>query len=494
MSTRTEQLSTTKWMLIALLSAAVSLLVIRWIRSGAATQHPVATGPNVVLIVLDTTRADYFSCYGFPRPITPRMDAFASEGARYTRAYSTSFWTLPSHATMFTGLYPSEAGATSETNHLPEAADTLAELLSTAGYKTGAVVCNGWVSRDRGFAQGFADYAEMWRGPADMNAESPPENRLAKAPQVAAEWIKRNSGGGSFFLFINFNYPHLPYSPPERIVKQRLQTAGYDPKSVDRLRQINSEWKHFAGQQPLSESDFEIIRELYAGEMAYTDECVAKVLDALVDANILDDTLVIITSDHGESLGEHDLLGHPPSMYETTMHIPLMLRFPPRFEPGTVNNDLVSLVQLVPTVLDVCDLYALMPKAVAARPSLASEDGAAMTEVLAQNEHPVNGLDILRRGFPQFDADSIDCPMRMLIDDRYKLIWHVGKRTELYDLWVDRDETQNLAEQRHEVVERMLRRLGELEKGFVRPPATGDAPDLKDQEALEQLRNYGYLD
>ena len=119
--------------------------------------------PNILLVVLDTTRADYFSCYGHPKQTTPNIDKLAAGGIRFNHAFATDFWTLPSHASLFTGLYPTEAEATTITNQLPEHNLTLAERLHDAAYRTGAVVYNPWISKERGFAQGFDDFVEEWR-------------------------------------------------------------------------------------------------------------------------------------------------------------------------------------------------------------------------------------------------------------------------------------------------------------------------------------------
>lgn len=166
--------------------------------------------PNVLLVVLDTVRADALSCYGNPRQTTPHTDQLAADGVRFANAYSTCFWTLPAHASLFTGLYPSQASATSETNHLPQRLTTLAEHLEGEGYRTAAFVRNAWVSAERGFAQGFELFVEDWR--EDSGDEATDER---EAVELAIEWIGDNAGEEEpFFLFVNLNVAHLPYTPP----------------------------------------------------------------------------------------------------------------------------------------------------------------------------------------------------------------------------------------------------------------------------------------
>jgi len=135
---------------------ALSIIAVLKTSGGGRTHKP-----NVVLIVLDTLRGDRLSCMGYNRPTTPHIDAIAAQGTLYTHAFSTCFWTLPAHASLFTGLHPLQAGATSETLHLPADNTTVAEALSGAGYRTAAYVCNSWVSKERGFSQGFGEYIEM---------------------------------------------------------------------------------------------------------------------------------------------------------------------------------------------------------------------------------------------------------------------------------------------------------------------------------------------
>ncbi len=177
--------------------------------------------PNILLVVLDTARADYFSCYGHERPTTPSVDQLAEGGVRFEHAYATDFWTLPSHASLLTGLYPTEAQATSETNHLPDSVTTLAERLHVCGYRTGAVVCNAWVSRERGFARGFEDFTEMWREPKRPLCAEKPGLSEQEAVDRAVTWMDaRTQERAPFFLFVNFNVAHMPYRPPQDFWKQ----------------------------------------------------------------------------------------------------------------------------------------------------------------------------------------------------------------------------------------------------------------------------------
>jgi len=420
------------------------------------------------------------------------MDDFAADSARYSRAFSTDFWTLPSHASILTGLYPSEAGATSETNHLPADVTTLAEHLKEAGYQTGAVVCNAWVSAERGFDQGFTDYVEMWRARNRPGPGASPARREQAPADQAVAWIERHAvGPAPFFLFINFNMAHLPYRPPSRF-RARFQTGYCRPGQVEKLMGIMGEWAFLAGALKLESDDLRIMADLYAGEVAFSDECVGKLLDALSARGVLDETLVVTTSDHGENLGDHGMIGHAPCMYETTMHVPLIIRYPKRFETGAVIDDLVSLVDLTPTILDVCNLWDQRHPLFEKRTSLCGPDRIWRTFVVAENERPVNGIQVLNSRFPEFDTNPIDYPLRMIRTDRHKLIWHVGRRTELYDLLVDRRELHDMSQTHADIRDELLEQLEAwVENAGSRGPQVPF--ESRDAEALELLRSLGYV-
>ena len=394
----------------------------------------VSDRPNVMIVVLDTTRADALSVYGNKAPTSPHLEELASGGALFTRAFTTDFWTLPAHASLLTGQYPSEHGATSESNLLGSNATTLAEILQRAGYRTAAFVSNPWMTVERGFAQGFEIFEETWR------SKKKPGFADRVGVEAATGFIERNAAlDGPFFLFLNLNIAHMPYFPDPSV----LDAVAPNPRSVDRMRRLSKlvgTWEYLAGAYDLDERDFEVLRELYLGDLRTTDAFVGELVGALEGQGILDETLVIVTSDHGENLGDHGLIDHMLSMYETTIRVPLVIRYPGRIGPGTVVGDLASLVDIVPTVLDVAGLE-IPPTA---GRSLVAKASSPPPFVIAENERPVNGIKLLSGGFPDFDTATIDGRMRMLRTDHYKLIWHERGPVELYDLRSDPDELEDL--------------------------------------------------
>ncbi|MBN2561213.1 MAG: sulfatase [Phycisphaerae bacterium] len=447
----------------------------------------------MLLVVLDTTRADYFSCYGHERQTSPRIDRLAEEGVRYGRAYSTCSWTLPSHASLLTGLYPTETQATSETGQLRSDVTTIAERLKENGYHTGAVVCNAYVSVERGFGQGFADFAEMWR---DEN-RLPPDGVSALTEQAAVDravaWIDRKAATKApFFLFVNFNVAHLPYKP-ELQFREKFMTRDWAAERIVRAMTIVGVWKHLVGRLRLDETDYQIMRELYEGEVATADAQVGALIDALLRRSLLDDTLVIVTSDHGENIGDHGKIDHLLSMYDSTLHVPLVVRYPRRFEAGTVNDELVSLVDVVPTVMDVCGLPDDSAPPGAERISLLSLEDLPRSFVVAEDDRPIAGIKLLKHFFPSFDTNTIDHRSRVIRTSRHKLIWEEDFKVQLFDVQSDPGETRDLAASHPEIRERLLSHL----KGWMANVKSGrhvEEFESNDNESIQRLRSLGYID
>ncbi|HEX5133247.1 MAG TPA: sulfatase [Candidatus Krumholzibacteria bacterium] len=451
-----------------------------------------APSPNVVLIVLDTLRADRLSCMGYGRPTTPRIDALAATGTLYTNAFATCFWTLPSHASLFTGLHPVQAGATSETLHLPEENMTLAEVMSLAGYRTVGFVCNSWVSKERGFAQGFQEFVEMWRTENQDRMPGVEQSLETMTVDKIEPWIKSvSTGERPFFLFANLNGTHLPYRPADEYLQQFLHD-GYDPGRVRELAELTSGWSHLVGDTPLSESDYRILSDLYDGEVAWADALVGRVIDALDRAGVLDNTLVIVTSDHGEHLGEHDRIDHFATMYDPALHVPLVIHYPRAFEAGLRKDDLVSLVDIAPTVLGVCGAGDRAPQLHAETSSLASPKREKQDFIIAGNEKPVTGIQLLQSKYPGYDWQSIDYRLRCLRAPAHKLIWNEGRGVELYNLAKDPGETSNLADAQPDMQRQMM---GVLTKTYEKMGTTKEhfMFESTDQESLELLRSLGYI-
>ena len=452
-----------------------------------------APKPNVVLIVLDTLRGDRLSCMGYDRPTTPRIDSLAAQGALYTHAFATCFWTLPSHASLFTGLHPLQVGATSETLHFPDENVTIAEALGAEGYRTAGFVCNSWVSRERGFSQGFTEFLEMWRRENQVSADTTATSMEMLTVDKMESWIAGAARGDKpFFLFANLNGVHLPYRPAQEYAAKFVAGRGHDLERVQQLAQITSGWSHLVGETVLSDEDYRIINDLYDAEVAWADALVGRIIDALERAGIGENTVVIVTSDHGEHLGEHGKTDHIASMYDPALHIPLVIRYPRAFSPGTRDDHVTSIVDIAPTVLHLCGASERIPQLHADQVSLSGGKPHTDGFVLAGNERPLTGIKLLQSRYPGYDWTAIDYRLRCMRSAEHKLIWNENRGAELYNLARDPGETQNLAGSQATTQRDMM---GLLAKSFEKMGKSKEyfLFESTDREALERLRSLGYI-
>ena len=268
----------------------------------------------MLLVTLDTTRADALGAYGSDKGVTPHLDRLATEGVVFDQAMTVAPITLPSHASVFTGLYPPRHSVRDNGLWpLPESARTLAEIASEAGYQTGAVIGAAVLDELFGLGQGFQTYIG-----AGIEEESVIYSARSAGAVVddALEWLHDRDTDRPFFLWLHLYDPHAPYDPPSR----------------------------FRG-------DFEA-SDLYYGEIAYVDDQLGRLLGELDSKGLRDETLVAIASDHGEAFGEHGEYTHGPYCYDSTLRIPLLLRYPDGFGAGSREEGLVSLVDLFPTLVD----------------------------------------------------------------------------------------------------------------------------------------------
>ena len=278
---------------------------------------------NILLISIDTLRADHLGAYGFARPTTPAIDAVAREGVLFKNARTPVPMTLPAHVSMLTGTLPPTHGLRDNMqSRLPDASLTLAEMLKARGFTTGAVVSSFVLDRRFGTSQGFDRYDDQFQEVhkiGDLN-----ERKGNEATRVATAWLESHKER-PFFLFVHLYDPHDPYEPPEPFASQ---------------------WS----EHP------------YEGEVAFADHCVGQVLEKLRQLGLYDDTLIVITGDHGEMLGEHGELNHGFFIYEGALRVPLVMRVP-RSPAGSRQVDIpVSLIDIVPTVLSL--VGAPVPKEV----------------------------------------------------------------------------------------------------------------------------------
>jgi arylsulfatase A-like enzyme len=454
--------------------------------------------PSVILIVLDCGRADHLSCYGYERQTTPFIDRLAAEGVRFTHMITTAPWTLPAHASLFTGLYKSSHGATDEHRRLEEGRPTLAETLRAAGWATGGFCANPWVV-ETGLTRGF-DYFFDHR---------PRVRRLARAyfarQQLGDLLLRRRDSGGRrtnlafarwlgsvpaekpFFAFVHFNEPHLPYRPPPPYHRQFMN--GTSPA---RARGVNQDCNRFiAGEVAMDAEDFRILTALYDGELRYADTLIAQLMDVLGHLGRREDTILLITADHGENLGDHGLMSHKFVLFDTLLRIPLILHGPALLPTGIVSDALVQSTDVFPTVTRLLDVPTPTVEGV----PLAGPKGLLPVErAFTVSEKFRPNLRVFRERYPRFSADQHDVRKRALRTRTHKYIWHSDGRELLYDLTLDPGETRDLAASEPGIARTLRQQLeGWMTTHGERDLANAPEPEFED-EVKRRLADLGYIE
>ncbi len=299
--------------------------------------------PNVLLICIDSLRADHLGCYGYHRNTSPTIDSLASQGCLFTRAIAQSSWTLPSHASLLTSLYAKSHGVSSVFQALGATALTLAEDLRTGGYVTVAVISGGPLSADHGLDQGFDVYdTGCWEYSHTHDATNECTHARASA------WL-RHCRNSPFFLFTHYwdvHYDYLPPAPYDTLFDPAYG-GDFDSRGVisERLRPTD-----------LSTSDVNHLVALYDGEIAHTDRYVGMLLAELEAARLSDNTIVVLTSDHGDELFDHGTTGHGHTLYQELVRVPLIWVDPSRPPYRARVQDMVQLVDVPPAILERVDL------------------------------------------------------------------------------------------------------------------------------------------
>jgi len=440
--------------------------------------------PNLVLIVIDTARADHFSCYGYPRLTTPRLDRFAHDAIRFEDASSVSSWTLPAHASLFTGLFPVTHRATQEHLVLDKRFTTLAELLHARGFATAGFSGNPWVSKRTNLARGFEVMREMYGPPGAKEIETHPHATNA----AIFEWLRQRDPQRPFFLFVNYIEPHFPYEAPaayeESFVAPATSTEERQAAAVSMV-----DW--YLHPQPLPPRVAALRRALYDAELAYADAIVAELLAGLRNMELYDNSLIVVTSDHGENLGEHGHLNHVFSLYESTLRVPLIVRRPGGRDSGTVRPEPVQLPDVFMTLTAAA---GITPRdARLAGRDLFGAVAAVERPLLAEYYYPAQALSVFSP--EQRSSSGLDRFRRRLRSIRVgsrKLIWGSDGRHELYDLATDPLETKNLFGAADSGADRLQAQLAELLQRYQSPEPEAATPPPADAATQERLRALGY--
>jgi arylsulfatase A-like enzyme len=438
----------------------------------SGTSFAVAPGRPVgaVVFLLDTVRADHISSYGYERPTTPAIDALAREGVLFRQVVSYSSWTLPSVVVMLSGAYPS---LVLDDRH--QMKWSLVEAIEKAGYRTAAFTEGGFVSRHWGMDRGFQHYFEK---PHTKDST----HEIDETFRNASSWLATNKDS-PFFLLIHTYEAHMPYT-------NRDFTQGLDPGRVGPSFELEFLYRVRSGEIVLTSGERDYIRALYDGDILSNDRHVGEFLRLLDDLGLSERTVVVVTSDHGEEMGDQFELfigGHGHSMRDNLLLVPLVIRDPTRTFPERRIDVQVRLIDVIPTVADLLGAEIDVP--IVGRslvPILKGEEKAHLIAMSGEN----------RVGDPRISIRN----------GRYKYISKIAAvagsdrpagpavpPTQLYDLLNDPGESRNLVRKKPRIARRMARALLRWQRGMIEPPV-GSIPEVLDENLKKRLQALGYVD
>lgn len=438
---------------------------------GCGPEGGGAGPPDIVLISVDTLRRDHCSVYGYERDTTPTLRRVAAEGVRLERAYSPMPTTGPAHATLFTSLYPATHGVLENGARLAEEPLVLAEALRAHGYRTAAVVGSFVLDAKFGFDRGFEVYDDdfdpasstyrrrTWEGHA---IDGGFDRRADMTTRSAVHWIERERDPDHpFFLFVHYFDPHAPYVPPPPF-DGRFDPRGGDPAGLGRLGAA------------------------YDGEIAFTDEAIGNLLDALANVQPEEQTLLVITADHGEGLGQHGYAAHGVLLYEEAVRVPLLFRWPGVLPAGRSIEAPVELLDVMPTLLEFVGIETRTE----------GLEGRSLAAALLGERplDPERAVHLQRRLYRTPVVRGI--PVRggkwALRVGRWKYIEAPEEGTaELYDLEGDPGEIEDRSSALPDQARELADRLAAWRRAHATPRAAAGEVGVEDRE---RLRTLGYVD
>lgn len=453
--------------MIRIRSASALLALAALVTTAACRPAERVARPNVLVLSLDTTRADRLGIYGYERPTSPALDQLARDGAWYERAYTTATWTLPAHASLFTGKFPKSHGARYDAagplvlgTELHGPADwkkirarglgpdehLLAEHLRQAGYRTGGVVAGPWMKAVFGLARGF----EHWDDTGITSVNGRP---AAAVTGAALAWLDApDAGTKPFFLFLNYFDPHTPFYPPINFVDLVVPAAERPHGEAKNERDLSN---------------------LYDGEIRAMDFHIGRVLDHLRAKGLYDSMWIVAVADHGELLGEHGARGHGSSLFEPELRIPFLVKPPRGEDPRGERSELVQISDVFPMILGRVGL-AIPPGTQAAFPPPPGR--MAFAEV-----NPLRGFG--KRG------DWLG-----VIDGDWKYLASAAGDRLLFDIARDPGESHNAAEDEPERAARMRAAVEGWIAALPEPARGTGATAEVDAETKRALESLGYLD
>lgn len=429
--------------------------------------------PNILLVSIDSLRPDHLGCYGYHRDTSPHLDALAAQGVRFEIVVAPSPWTLPSHITMLSGLPPVRHGVID--NGMRASGDTvfLAEVLRATGYATAGFVAGPYLDAAFGFSQGFDHYDDHTL-PAASNQGSHRGSTSAASVALLTRWLDRHGSSTDarpFFVFLHMWDVHYDYTPPAPYDRAfdpdyRGSISPHDFETGDHVH---------PGMDP---RDLAHIIALYDGEIAYVDHHLGVLFDTLAARGLLDDTIVIVSADHGEEFFEHGRKGHQKALYDESLLVPLILRYPRRLPAGVVVPTQVRVMDIPRTILSLANIEPPAQLGGAASAFFASRDLSPLA---------------LGREIPEAAPPAVSELFGRLASIRTETAKWISRPQELYDLSADPRETENLAGTRPALQDDLRRRLHRWQEGWkVRGPLA--RPTSVPADVTQRLRTLGYVE
>lgn len=467
---------------------------------------------NIILISLDTVRADHLSCYGYPKPTTPNIDSLAEDGVLFENAYSTSGWTPPAHASMLTGLYPSEHGVVDQ-NRLHPNIPTIAEILSANGYQTAGFVNNSQVGQLVGLDKGHETFVELWRG---INSRylivrslryfrrkctqllRLSDNGARLTNRLAIKWIDEvHNNERPFYLFLHYIEAHNPLNPPvpyrTRFLPSRL-SHQVDRKKLKLM--ADNPLRYYTQNLELSEEENKTLIAKYDGEIAYLDNKLGELLQYLKKIKLYDNTCIILTSDHGEHFGENGNYSHVASLYQPIIHVPMIVKLPNSASgPKTVPH-LVQVTDILPTCTALAEINTLHSETIQGKKTLLPGSGDHFHDhVICEWEGRIPYFILNELACDKTDqkvARFLERKTSILDNTGYKLIITTKNRIELYNIKADPQEKTNIAHIDFEKVKKLKYELKKWKANIASKETPRQIINI-DSAVKSNLQALGYL-
>lgn len=469
-------------------------------------EAPLEDVPNILMIVMDTVRSDRLDLMGYERSTFPWLTKIAAKSATFERAISAAPWTMPAHASIFTGTFPSTHGVHHENTFLAAANTTLAEVLYANGWDTVAMSANPWLSKSSGMTQGFAEEELVWKNVTEPNASLgyrvawnlgflTKDHSGRQATDSWLRWISSRKSERPFFAFLNYIEPHFPY---HQIPRDYLSVFAAQDANV---KEIVGASRAMMGAEAvgglLTEEQEQRVRDLYDSAIFYEGELIAEAVEALDKKGVADQTILVIVSDHGELLGEHDMFTHNRSLAEQLLSVPLVIRYTPRIPRGMRVSTPVTTSALMPTILDMVGLP--VPDSVQTRsfaPLFEGNVSASISPLLSESFRDKG--EMLSKEFKSRDVfDRLNVRYRSLEEDGWKLITDSEGYRWLFRPREDPEEMRNLIDDYPDVAERLSGILDVLVQTYGLIELDADSIDggkvNLDPAAKERLRALGYI-